>query len=73
MSGVGVKQSDVLSPSLFKIFINDLPSIIDDKTDSITLDGEKIPCHLYADNLVLFSDTKNGLQQKLNILKKLLH
>jgi hypothetical protein len=32
MSGVGVKQSDVLSPSLFKIFINDLPSIIDDKT-----------------------------------------
>ena len=68
MSGVGVRQSDVLSPSLFKIFINDLPSIIDDKTDSITLDGEKIPCLLYADNLVLFSDTKNGLQQKLNIL-----
>ena len=68
MSGVGVRQRDVLSPSLFKIFINDLPSIIDDKTDSITLDGEKIPCLLYADNLVLFSDTKNGLQQKLNIL-----
>ena len=35
---------------------------------SITLDGEKIPCLLYADDLVLFSDTKNGLQQKLDIL-----
>ena len=32
MSGVGVRQSVVLSPSLFKIFINDLPNIIDDKT-----------------------------------------
>ena len=70
MSEVGVRQVDVLSPSLFKIFINDLPSIIDDKTDSITLDGEKIPCLLYADDLVLFSDTKNGLQEKLNILNK---
>ena len=68
MSEVGIRQGDVLSPSLFKIFINDLPGIIDDKTDSITLDGEKIPCLLYADDLVLFSDTKNGLQQKLNIL-----
>jgi hypothetical protein len=37
---------------------------------SITLDGEKIPCLLYADDLVLFSDTKNGLQQKLNILNE---
>ena len=69
MSEVGVRQGEVLCPSLFKIFINDLPSIIDDKTDSITLDGEKIPCLLlYADDLVLFSDTKNGLQQKLDIL-----
>jgi hypothetical protein len=27
MSGVGVRQSDVLSPSLFKIFINDILDI----------------------------------------------
>jgi hypothetical protein len=41
--------------------------------NSCFLDGEKIPCLLYADDLVLFSDTKNGLQQKLNILNNILN
>ena len=68
MSGVGVKQSDVLSPSLFKIFINDLPSIIDDKTFNNSRWWENSLPSIYADDLVSFSDTKNGLQQKLNIL-----
>ena len=67
-SRVGVRQGDVLSPSLFKLYINDLPSILDDSSLSVTLDNEKISCLLYADDLVLLSNTKSDLQHKLDIL-----
>ena len=65
---MGVRQGDVLSPNIFKIFINDLPAILDSQSLSVTLSNKNIPCLLYADDLVLISDTKEGLQQKLNIL-----
>ena len=67
-SRVGVRQGDVLSPTLFKLFINDLPNILDDDSVSVTLDKENIPCLLYADDLVLISNTKSDLQHKLNLL-----
>jgi hypothetical protein len=54
--------------SLFKFFINDFPKLLEEKTDSVTLDNTKIPCLLFADDLVLFSNTKEGLQSKLDIL-----
>jgi hypothetical protein len=55
-------------PSLFKFFINDFPKLFDEKTDTVTLDNTKIPCLLFADDLVLFSNTNEGLQSKLDIL-----
>ena len=65
---VGVRQGDVLSPNLFKYFINDLPSTLLQKCSSVTLDNKLIPCLLYADDLVLMADTKKSLQNKLDIL-----
>jgi hypothetical protein len=41
---------------------------LEEKTDSVTLDNTKIPCLLFADDLVLFSNPKEGLQSKLDIL-----
>ena len=69
---VGVRQGDVLSPNLFKFFINDLPQKLLDQSESVTLDNRKIPCLLYADDLVLMADSKrcDCLQNKLDILQE---
>jgi len=70
-SVLGLKQGCNLSPMLFNIFINKL--IVDlDKTDG---DAPKlghllVGCLLYADDLVLLSETKEGLQKQLDTLNK---
>lgn len=35
---VGVRQGDVLSPTLFKLFINGLPDILSNNYDNVHLD-----------------------------------
>jgi len=71
-SEVGVKQGDNLSPLLFNIFINDLPKYIDKEgnTDPVYLNQTALNCLLYADDVVLFSRSKEGLQRCINGLEK---
>ena len=38
---VGIKQGDNLSPSLFKIFVNDLPSYL---SDPVNVNGKDVHC-----------------------------
>ena len=66
----GVKQGDVMSPNLFNVFINDLPEIFIDDTDSPKLNEIFVHCLMYADDVVLISLTEDGLQHKLNKLYK---
>ena len=66
---IGVKQGDVLSPNIFKIFLNDFSIILDkEQENSVSLSDKKISCLLYADDLVILSDNAEDLQNKLNLL-----
>jgi exonuclease III len=70
-SNVGVRQGCVCSPTLFNVYLNDLCSYLEpDGCHAPTLDDTKITHLLFADDLVLFSTTKAGLQiglDKLNM------
>lgn len=67
---LGVKQGDNLSPSLFKIFINDLPDYLNSATDSVYINSNPVKCLMYADDIILLSSTAEGLQQELDILQQ---
>ena len=65
----GVLQGGVLSPTLFKIFLSDIKDYLD-QNKGVTV-GDIIICYiLFADDLVLVSETHSGLQSLLNGLEK---
>lgn len=68
-STCGVKQGDVLSPTLFNIFINGLISELDNRSiNPIAIGDINITALMYADDIILMSETPEGLQKSLNIL-----
>ena len=65
----GVMQGNNLSPTLFNIYINELAKTLEESTaPGIKLNDTEIICLLYADDLVLLSSSKEGLQQLLDHL-----
>ena len=68
-SNIGVRQGCALSPLLFNIFLSDLPAWLDSGDNKpICLFSKKISHLLYADDLVLLSETEEGLQKYLDSL-----
>ena len=60
-SSAGVRQGDNLSPTLFNIFVNDIPTYFDASCDPVKLTERYINCLLYADDLILRSNSAEGL------------
>ena len=58
----------ILSPILFNCYISDLPPIFDDTCTPPQLADKPLSCLLYADDLVIMSETAQGLQNALHKL-----
>ena len=70
-SKVGLKQGCNLSPLLFNLFVNELPVMIEqNQCHAPQLNKIDVGCLLYADDLVLISESKEGLQKSLNVLNE---
>ena len=68
-SNLGLKQGCPLSPILFNIYIDDVKNIFDETCEPIDLLGKQINHFLYADDLVLISSSRSGLQNCLTKLQ----
>ncbi len=70
ISDLGVKQGDNMSPTLFKVFINNIVSMINEKNSHPAKIGcRDISCLLYADDLIVMSETAEGLQNCFDALE----
>ena len=67
----GVRQGCPLSPLLFNLFINDIVKVINENSNSIIhlSSDDKINVLLYAEDLVLISESKEGLQCQIDSLQ----
>ena len=64
-----MKQGCVVSPTLFNLYLNDIPDIFNtDSSDPVDINNTKLNCLVYADDLVLLSTSKNGLQHCMDRL-----
>ena len=64
----GVRQGDNLAPTLFAIFLNSLADKVKELKNGINVGESNIPILLYADDIVVMSESEEGLQLQLNTI-----
>ena len=69
-TSIGVKQGGPLSPRLFAMYIEDLITEIETSEAGIKIKDMKIDIIMYADDILLVSDSQCKLQVLLDITQK---
>ena len=67
-STLGILQGEITSPLFFSFFVRDLEDNLSEEAIGISVFDVLIKLLMYADDMVIFSDTKEGLQEGLNNL-----
>ena len=68
-SSLGLMQGEVLSPILFSLYVNDFEiEFIKNGCTSIELQNLHLFILMYADDMVLFSESVDGLQNMFDVL-----
>ena len=67
-SDLGVKQGDVISPTLFGLFLNDLICQVKEINGGISIGQEKVSILAYADDIIILGSSENELQAALNCI-----
>jgi hypothetical protein len=62
----GVRQGDNLSPTLFSLFLNDLALELKQMNCGVKISGEDLCILMYADDIVVLSDSEENLQKLLH-------
>ena len=68
MSNCGLLQGESTSPLLFALFVSDLNEVYSDTHMGINIVDTIIDMLMFADDTVIFSETKEGLQKSLDKL-----
>ena len=69
-SFLGLKQGCVLSPILFNLFIDDIKEIFNRQCDPVLLFDTFMNHLLYADDLIMMSNSAEGLQTCIDNLEE---
>ena len=72
-TNVGVRQGSNISPTLFNLFLNNLPECFSTDACPVNVPDMKINVLVYADDVILLSDSATGLQNSLNDLLQYCH
>ena len=63
----GVRQGCPLSPILFNIYVNEIFNLVNETNETnIYLDNTKVNALMYADDLILLCENREGLQKLIN-------
>ena len=67
---IGLLQGEIMSPFLFSLFINDIEAHLQENiNDGINIEQLQLYLLLFADDAVLFSESREGLQNNINNLE----
>ena len=66
----GTKQGDVISPTIFSVYVNGVLKELKQSKVGITVQGNMVTALAYADDIVLMALTQAGLQTLLGIVER---